>query len=260
VALAVRHADAVDRLLGVVDSLKASDDVAALLHQKGTVPLVAPNAARAAAVARLDPAHITGLVYFCIQLASSLDSGALPGPRAGFLLLAALELLLADVQWLAVLVRLHDGSGSPHLRALHAALKAYEGQVDYASKLRSRAEPMQRAVAAALGKADAAEVQASDALDAADAAGAQAASLAARNAALEADASEADVLRQRVAEMETQAAVAAAALQAAEARVCVEAEARVCAEAEVTALRREVAELQCAGAEGGGDVVAVDDA
>ncbi|KAG1653505.1 hypothetical protein FOA52_008000 [Chlamydomonas sp. UWO 241] len=240
VAPAVRHVDAVDRLVDVAESLKDPDNGARLLQQRGTGPRVAPNAARAAAVARLSPAHTTGLIYFCIQLAASLDSGALPGPRAGFLLLAALELLLADVQWLAVLVRLHDGSGSPHLRALHATLKAYESQADYANKMRGRAEQMQGAVAAAIWRADAADKQAADALDAAEVGARTAESLTARNAALEADAAEAAVLRERLADMELQSASAAAEASAHAAALAAR---NGAVEAEAAALRRQIDEL-----------------
>jgi hypothetical protein len=42
---------------------------------------------------------------------------------------ATLELLLGEVQWLLSLLRVTQGPASPHLRALHAALKAYETQV-----------------------------------------------------------------------------------------------------------------------------------
>lgn len=52
---------------------------------------------------------------------------ALPGSvRAqdmGFLVMAALGLMLREVQWLTCLLQLTQGPRSPHLQALHAVLK-----------------------------------------------------------------------------------------------------------------------------------------
>jgi hypothetical protein len=56
-------------------------------------------------------------------------AGSLNQADAGFLMAATLELLLGEVQWLLSLLRVTQGPASPHLRALHAALKAYETQV-----------------------------------------------------------------------------------------------------------------------------------
>lgn len=55
--------------------------------------------------------------------------GALPARDCGFLLAAGLELLCGELQWLLAMLRVTQGPASPHLRALHAALRAHEAQV-----------------------------------------------------------------------------------------------------------------------------------
>lgn len=66
------------------------------------------------------------------------------GPDGGFLLCASLELVLGEVTWLLALLGSCCGPASPHLRALHAALKAYEAQRTAADAAAARAEALQQ--------------------------------------------------------------------------------------------------------------------
>lgn len=74
------------------------------------------------------------------------------GPDAGFLLSAALELLLGEVSWLLALLRLSSGPASPHLRVLHAALRAYEAQEAYSGTLRAAMERLTEAAEDAMDR------------------------------------------------------------------------------------------------------------
>ncbi|KAL6761302.1 hypothetical protein V8C86DRAFT_2535391 [Haematococcus lacustris] len=124
---------------------------------KASVPYVEQNALRAATATSFEPEHLLRLLYFMLQLA--ISTGRLPPGDAGFLLTASLELLVGEVHWLLALLRAMQGPGSPHLRALHAALRAYDHQADYSAQLLQHANSLRAELKDALGRARHAEEQ-----------------------------------------------------------------------------------------------------
>ena len=67
-------------------------------------------------------------------------------PDAGFLVAAGTDLLLGELAWLLALLRASGGAGSPHLAALAAALRGYEGQRAHAATLAAAAERLELAL------------------------------------------------------------------------------------------------------------------
>lgn len=115
-------------------------------------------ALRAATLTHFDPASVERVLHFLLRLASCLDQGAhlqaqachgirlacdvgvmpqvagtIPSKDAAFLLACTLDILLGEVQWLLTLLRVQQGHASPHVRVLHATLRAYDAKVSRAT-------------------------------------------------------------------------------------------------------------------------------
>ncbi|KAG2429806.1 hypothetical protein HXX76_010590 [Chlamydomonas incerta] len=122
-------------------------------------PHLARNAMRAAVAAALQPDHTEQVLYFITRLALMLQQDPRLPPDAGFLVAAGTDLLLGELAWLLALLRANSGAASPHLAALGAALRGYEGQRAHAATLAAAAERLELALEDAADRAAHAEHQ-----------------------------------------------------------------------------------------------------
>ncbi|KAG2495034.1 hypothetical protein HYH03_006966 [Edaphochlamys debaryana] len=137
----------------------ARDARAAVMAAAAADPLVARNAMRAAVAAALEPEHTEQVLYYLTKVSLMLQQDPRLPPDAGFLIAAGMDLLLGEVSWLLALLRTSAGAGSPHLQALGAALRAYEGQRHHAQILGAAAERLELALEDAMDRAAHAEKQ-----------------------------------------------------------------------------------------------------
>ncbi|KXZ53721.1 hypothetical protein GPECTOR_6g638 [Gonium pectorale] len=135
---------------GGVVSGPAARNAAAVAAAAG--PLLRRNVLRAAVASALEPRNTEQVVYFLTRLALLMQQDPSLPPDAGFLVALGTDLLLGEVAWLLAMLRASAGAGSPHLAALAAALRGYEGQRAHAAALEAAAERLETALEDAIDR------------------------------------------------------------------------------------------------------------